>query len=511
MYPVHRRWLSAFPAEGQVWTPTLYCGLIPLIAALSTWRKNGWGEPRQRWLTCVMLIGLLCSFGWYGVGWIIHELTFAMTGGRPWIGQPTGGCYWFLTTLLPGYAYFRYPAKWLVVAALGCSLLAARGLDQVAAGGPQARRLTKYLGIFSLVLALGIIAGREFILDRMQRVRASNLFGPIDATGAWSDVCTGLIFAAVVCALLAWLWRSKASEGRVHLPMVFVLVTALDLLVANHWLVATVPDSVFTGPSQAANALHRARRTLQTHGPPIRLMHADFAPRFPRQWSALRNPKRLTEIVNWERDMLTLRHHLRFGIATLDAPATIRSAEWLKYLEQARQTAAKKGPGLRSTDFDWLGLDFWVASATQNAAETNAVQLAETRQPWPRAWLTTDPWIPPVLQRYAIPTPNYRAGSARILRYGPQRVEVEVRSKRLATLILTDAFDPNWTVKRYRPGSSVGEPIRLHQVGSLVRGVDLPAGTQLVVFTYRPVSFWLGSALTLLSFSAAGFCLWQRQ
>ena len=45
------------------------------------------------------------------------------------VGDEVGGLYWLMTVVLPGYVYFRYPAKLLVIAALGLSMLAARGWD----------------------------------------------------------------------------------------------------------------------------------------------------------------------------------------------------------------------------------------------------------------------------------------------------------------------------------------------------------------------------------------------
>jgi hypothetical protein len=92
MFPVHRRWFSLLPAEGRVWTPSLYMGFLPLMMALSalSWRS---ADLRVRWLSWIVLIFTLGSLGTYGLGWIVRQL-FLLHGGSgeafP-IGDPVGG------------------------------------------------------------------------------------------------------------------------------------------------------------------------------------------------------------------------------------------------------------------------------------------------------------------------------------------------------------------------------------------------------------------------------------
>ena len=102
MFPVHRRWASAVPAEGRIWTPSLYLGLIPLLLGLSAWRVRG-GPPAMRWLSWASLLATLASFGGYGLGWLLYEFRHSVfgVGGDPAIGWPVGGLYWMAVVLLP--------------------------------------------------------------------------------------------------------------------------------------------------------------------------------------------------------------------------------------------------------------------------------------------------------------------------------------------------------------------------------------------------------------------------
>ena len=91
------------------------------------------------------MLAVAASLGWYGPGWLAHEIRTAC-GGDPqvWpVGAPFGGLYWLMVLLLPGFEYFRYPAKLLVVAALALSVLAARGWDSTLNG--QSERLRRWL------------------------------------------------------------------------------------------------------------------------------------------------------------------------------------------------------------------------------------------------------------------------------------------------------------------------------------------------------------------------------
>ena len=117
-------------------------------------------EPRDRWLSWSVVLAVVASFGWYGLGWLIDEIGFAAGGdpaGLGLVGAPLGGLYWLMTLLLPGYAYFRYPAKLLVVAALGLSLLSARGFDRVfTEPADRFRRGLLWLGGLSLLQLAGL-------------------------------------------------------------------------------------------------------------------------------------------------------------------------------------------------------------------------------------------------------------------------------------------------------------------------------------------------------------------
>jgi hypothetical protein len=91
-------------------------------------------------------------------------------------------------------------------------------------------------------------------------------------------------------------------------------------------------------------------------------------------------------------------------------------------------------------------------------------------------------------------------GPARIVTDDPQRVVVRARSTRPGVLVLTDTYFPGWKAKLD------GRDVPIEQVNYTLRGVPIGAGTHVVEFRYRPLSWrigWITSLLALIGLAAA--------
>ena len=73
-----------------------------------------------------------------------------------------------------------------------------------------------------------------------------------------------------------------------------------------------------------------------------------------------------------------------------------------------------------------------------------------------------------------------------ITSYAPSRVEVDAALDSAGVLVLTDVYDPDWSV------SIDKQPGRIFPADFTFRGVALPAGHHRVVFTYNPAVFTKG-------------------
>jgi hypothetical protein len=561
MFPLNQRWLSALPAEGAVWTPTLYCGLLPVLLAAAAWRWRGAAELDQ-WTWLLIAVGILASLGWYGLGWLWDEIAAAVTPGHEsGVGKPVGGVYWLLVVLLPGYVYLRYPAKWLTVAMWGISFLAGRAASELDASdkggtpsGSEAGRLRRRLcrlalamATVSLVLAAGAVLARPRMLESLSAAPANDTFGPLDGAGAWWSLFLALVHAAAV-SLLGWMVLCTAPFRRLVPPSTWLLfITAADVLIANHWLLLSVPARELEAVSSVA-AMLAGGDALQ------RVVHDASGRTAPPTWRRTGDRDRLVEVVAWERDALLHKHHLPRGINVVDSASTINSAEAATLLGLAR--AAPLASGASPSLWTMLGVGHVVAwddhgIRPHDTPDPSAVRRAEQVQTGirpivrglpdslPRVWLVHD-WEPePELKartRQAIerhlrqlwlhadgitardprhkvsvggesklPPPDLpgrgeaAAGeSALIVGYAPQRIETIVTLQAPGIVVLGDAFHPGWFAD-VRLDGGASRTVEVSRVNGVLRGVYLPAGRHQLTFCFRSRSFLLGGILSLVA------------
>ena len=79
---------------------------------------------------------------------------------------------------------------------------------------------------------------------------------------------------------------------------------------------------------------------------------------------------------------------------------------------------------------------------------------------------------------------------ARLAEDRPERVVAELTSDSAGLLVLADLFYPGWTAE------VDGHPAEMLRADGVFRAVALPSGSHRVVFRYRPLSVWIGAALS---------------
>ncbi len=378
MFPVNQRWLTAARGEDRVWTPTLYLGLMPLLLALTVWRWRS-GHYLVRWLSIVALGTLVGSFGWYGLGWLAGELQRAWTGAAPTIavGEPTGGLYWLMVKLLPGYSYFRYPAKLLVIASLATSLLGGLGLAHglTTTFKPVCRWLA-VLGTCSVILSLGLVICRPWWSAWFRGAVPDELFGPFDARGAWLGVLLATLHTTLLCIVFGWLlgrWRTgpwRTGSSPVRLGQIIVLITAAELAWANGAHVMTAPANVICAPTVLDTVAAASRAsTLTPPGTPSegdrqvatactqRIYRPPRRRWVPPQWLKRSDRQRGAETIRWDRATLFPKYHLLGAFGTVHSFNTLSSKDYRTLMRVANET--QSAPNL----LDLLGVRYLVLPA----------------------------------------------------------------------------------------------------------------------------------------------------
>lgn len=407
-FPQNQRWTGRIPGESKPWTPTMYLGLLPFLVgcfALRFWRT----DATTRWLTWLVLIFALGSFGWYGLGWLVREGYATLLQGDPKklsIGSPVGGVYWLMVTLLPTYVYFRYPAKLMVVAVCGLLAGAAPAVDRLfVAKSPRWLLTFKCISIASMCIAFGVWCASPYFLNL--KPTPSAILGPFNMPGALFDVFSGLIQTTLVAVFLYWCltkaWEAtatKQTQTALRLKWAAVALTAAELAIANGWLIFTAPSALWNETSPVTQAIEQSPQPAQSTANPRFYRGSYFswhAPSFAKQGALAR----MEQIARWDHDTLSHKYFLNSGLSLVESYGSLKSLDYESLLLQARALSPTKvdgvsvplGEALRLTGCEYLVLP---ASADIRYAEkidASKLTLPENVSIWrmkrtmPRAWI----------------------------------------------------------------------------------------------------------------------------
>ena len=475
MFPRNQRWLSHLPAESSVWTPSLYMGLLPALLAVGQlhWRR---GNRRTRWLTWIATFFALGSCGWYGGGWVIRELAHSAFGSdtsRWWLGQPTGGLYWFLVVTVPGYVQFRYPAKLWTVVALAVACLAAQGFDR----WWRSRQPTATaIGCFALATwGLAILAWLFVPLLFARGVfPADDLWGPFQPAAACGDVIQSCLHAAIVLTTLWFIARSAISHER--RTWASVLLVAADVFLANAWQISTLPARDLASPQKAENS------ALVSRFDPGDWRH-DFPPYFRTQPS----DHRPQESLAWDRKHGYGRLHLLDGVGSLRPYTTFVPADY----ELWKQVGGRLIFSAR----------VWSVSRTESlpplsAADERQLTIRRARVVRIVKAMGNNPAEVAVLEEEASSdlTPLAPVTSLDVRHEQGGELRLKYSAPATARLIINITYDPGWRATLITNGQS--QPLPVERANRLMCSVVVPPGNHDVQLTYWPREFIFGAILS---------------
>jgi hypothetical protein len=247
------------------WVTSLYAGVVPCVATLVGMRLTRVATGRS-W-TVTAALALLASLGGMGLvglvrnGAVIAAGRWGEFGYHP--GDEVGGLYWALATLLPGYASFRYPAKWMTVFALACAQLAGLGMtsgdDEHAAGRwwrPLAAVGTAAAVGLATVLGAAAVVGWGNVLPGSVGDPRRPLALAAVVQGGIQTVIVAALAAGVMCRRPAAAWAGCPASLPVAL---LALITAADLVTAGRRGLVVAPFSTLVSSSGYLESLAATR------------------------------------------------------------------------------------------------------------------------------------------------------------------------------------------------------------------------------------------------------------
>lgn len=458
-FPGDDRWGALLGWEPDAWVPSQYIGLWPFLLALAAWRLRR-TDTRTQWLSLIALLSFLAAWGLYGPGWLLAALR-ASAGDRS--GVPVelsggvGGLYWLGTVLLPGFAGFRYPSKLLVLTTCSLSLLAARGLDgwiganaappndseKIAECDRTGRWLVVFmaLAVVSAVIFTAVWLGGDALRNALDaRKAARNLV--FDSSGAVQDIRTAALQTLILSGLSAvGIWtvqrtrqsslsgESRRPGTKAFWPWGVVLVTAVDLVVANSALIHTVDRAKWEAAPALARVIQRLEKERGAASPrPVRLA------RSPR-WivpSVVPDPYPLSDRIDWQRRMMVIRQNLPLHVGVVMSYGTLDNNELEAWFD-ALPLPDRKGYLASRRAYDAWGTDYFVVDETPRIDSLYQTTVG-LRTSWaPEGSAEANPLLPlgPPLRRVDVPEDGLPAG--------------------VQVLANDSAFLPAWIVHRVVP------------------------------------------------------------
>jgi hypothetical protein len=423
-----------------------------------------------------------------------------------------------LVTAIPGFNH-SYNQRLIIVALLALALLAAFGLDEVAAGVRRPRLL---LGGALALVALPVLA----VLARApldagaigDAVAAAFLFADPPREGLekvlpLAALATWLVVAGAAVALL-WLRGSGRLAGGAFAALALVLVAA-DLFRAGMGQNPAIPAENAEQPVTPA-----LRRLLDARPARFAGLEQELGPqavvpnlamryglydargydfpverRFDHLWRSQVAPPEvgfLPPTMTVETTDRALRALGLLGVADiLQPPEQPRVPGW---------ETTYDGPDGRLYANPYVLPRAWAVAGQRTVAGEDAA-LAAITDPSFDALRTA------VVER-PVPGladgPAEAAGTVAIRRYEPDRVELEARTDRRALVILSDVHLPGWHA------TVDGRDSPVERVDYLLRGIAVDAGAHRVVLEYRPASWRAGWILSLLTAGLlGGLLLWK--
>jgi hypothetical protein len=441
--------------------------------------------------------------------------------------------YPLLAWLIPPLSGLRFPPKYLLVAVMAVAALAAAGFDEVArAQDVQRRRFARAAMLLSLMVA--VTAGLGWVLVRAFPGSAAEMFAHLAASTGQPRPDLGALYLAqsvdriapgllFLSASIAGCLRLALAAGRMSIygRAGLFLIVAIDPLVKNIGVNPTIDAAQLREPGWSGVVrAHPSDRVYVGGRLSFILGNADMDD--PAELSDV-NPKASRALVETIR-RARLGAHIPGAWGMREAVSADMTLQWpTDYWDML--LVFKRSPAeARVRYLGRVGVRYFLqpravegAKLVLESKELGSLKVYD-QDPIPRASIVSRFSIEPslraqterlfgsdvdprevVLLHEPPPAPAGDAGPAmpsraEIIEDGAVTVEVRAAVPEAGGyLVLTDTFDPNWSV------DVDGRAGRLLRANGLFRAVHLTAGEHRVRFAYSSRPFGRGVVLAAIA------------
>ncbi|MDO5565910.1 MAG: hypothetical protein Q4G59_04575, partial [Planctomycetia bacterium] len=526
------RWFTMFPHDDQLWTASLYIGIIPFLLVVwavlpvSSRAKRGLHPCRMRgyrsWAIWLAVLATLAAFGAFGPGWLIRVMSHGWDNDIH-NGDPVGGLYWFMVVFLPQFATFRYPAKLTVLIVLALALLAGIGLDRLRSEQNRGR-LAIFVFVPSGILCTVTALFGPVLLETFNgRTFAGSI--PLDALAvshslAWTFGQTALV------AFLFWLiltWAKTDTAIRKASLMIILVLTAFDLAWAHQLLIPSVPDEVYRSKSLVTQTIQEDHPGNSTDLQPVRVWRGI-------QWNPflLTNQNdRLQQAFVLDRKTLAPKYSYvnRLGIANVHGTGIEHSYRlFLERIESMSQDESQRIPMLEMLarcNVQYLVMPWQDQQGKQvvlpRAKLLDALtprQYSLLDQPEQAFEHLADPWpINTLVWRNDVPcnmlqikaTGVQEAGNtakATLTSYTATRIEFDADCPSTCDIVVAEQYWNGWktrAVSKENPEVVLTLATNRDSETGFLRQLSLPPGTWHVTMEYRPASVYWGIVVSFIA------------
>jgi len=462
------------------WEDAIYVGLLPL--ALSLAALIAWLRQRQAVRAALprLPFGLLATC-------LPVALLLALGSNTP--------VFPFLYRWVPTFALFQAPTRIMAIFVFAMALLASAGAERWGALTPRARPWASRTIAATLAIILAAVLA-QIALDTKSSFISSTLRAGM---------------TALACTLL-WRFARMEAEPPGHVPahrrpaahviaqVAAILLIGVDLALAGIGLNPTTDRELYSAGSSASAKLAAASGAHRYYIP----AKDEYAIKFQRffRFDTFHAAEDWTEV----RALGLPNTAMLDGLASANNFDPLQPMRIQNLLQAVDALPAEQQPSL------WRVMD--IGALVHGGPEAPRVEAllndphrawGVCRAVWARGGeesleLLLDPDFDPaeeVILEVGAGEEGAPCATPPLVTLlpaaDPAQVSLQAHFSEPGFLVLADAFYPGWQVR------VDGEWAPLLRANSAFRAVRLESGRHLVEFTYRPLSFTLGAALSLLT------------